>query len=496
MSSRLNRTLLLVSGAALIGCAPSPLSSSSKSPSATPSTPAVSSPTRGEGIVKSSLVLANTDDYLEMDNCPSTGEQKVLVVPCRFEGEPEFDDDILSKLNRAFFDEDLSEEDGCYYSVAEFYRQSSYGALTLSGEVLEVVDIPYTVEEAEKVSSYLPGLPAEQLALSELSDEKLREYDLNHDGYVDSACFIYSSPMDSRTGSFWAWTATFATEPNLERPSFRRHLWCGIEKVSNDDYEIDAHTLVHEMGHVFGLRDYYPSDNMNLSLGGHSMMDYNISDHDPYSKMLLGWLDPLYYDFKPGQSLTLDLKPLQSGNEALLLNTNWNHTVMDEYLLIEYYTPDGLNALDAEKAYDTRPQGFTKPGLKVYHVDSRIAECHFDEAGDGVFDRYVDAIPEDKGESFYLIGANANNVDSYTDASRVGRYKQIQLVENKTVNRLQSGYPADDDSLFYEGDVFDSAACPAYISNGLFNNGEEIGFTIAVNSLGETANLTITYEGK
>ena len=160
------------------------------------------------------------------------------------------------------------------------------------------------------------------------------------------------------------------------------------------------------------------------------------------------------------------------------------------------YTPDGLNELDALKPYDTRPQGFTKPGIKVYHVDSRIAECHFDEAGNGVFDRYVEAIPEDKGESFYLIGANANNVDSYTDASRVGRYKQIQLIENKKVNLLQSGYPADDDSLFYEGDVFDSSDCSAYISNGLFNNREEIGFEVKVNSLGETASLTITYEGK
>ena len=484
--------MLLVSGATLLGCAPSPLSSSSLPMSE--STPSI--PSRGEGIVESSLVLANTDDYLEMDNCPSTGEQKVLVVPCRFEGEAEFDEEILDKLERSFFDEDLSDEEGCYYSVAEYYSKSSFGALSLTGEVLDVVEIPYTVEEATRLASYLPGIPAEQLALSGISDEKLREYDVNKDGYVDSVCFIYSSPMDSRQGNFWAWTATFATEPDLARPSFRRHLWCGIEKVSNEDYAIDAHTLIHEMGHVFGLRDYYPSDNLNLSLGGHSMMDYNISDHDPYSKMLLGWLDPVYYDFASGQSLTVDLAPLQTSNEAILLNANWNHSVMDEYLLLEYYTPDGLNELDALKPYDTRPQGFTKPGIKVYHVDSRVAECHFDEAGNGVFDRYVEAIPEDKGESFYLIGANANNVDSYTDASRVGRYKQIQLIENKKVNLLQSGYPADDDSLFYEGDVFDSSDCSAYISNGLFNNREEIGFEVKVNSLGETASLTITYEGK
>ena len=448
------------------------------------------------GITNTNLILQNTDDYKQNYNLSSLGTQKILVIPCQFKDEPSFTSEMLEKIERAFFEENLSSNENCYYSLKEYYAKTSLNQLEITGEVTEVVQIPYTVEEIEQTLNYLPGIPA-QFFMNEASDTLLQEYDANQDGFVDSVCFIYSTPM-SDTSNFWAWVSTFDTQPNVNRPELKRHMWCGYDSFEKETYVIDTHTIIHETGHLLGLRDYYPSDNLNVALGGHSMMDYNISDHDPYSKMLLSWCDPIYYDFLKNPTITIQLKPFQGTNEVLLLNVSWNHSVMDEYLLVEYYTPDELNELDAKTKYENRPIGFSKPGIKIYHVDSRVAHCTFNALTNQVdFISYVDEIPQEKSSEldYYVIGASNNLADSYTDASRQGRYKQIQLIENKEYNFLQSGQTADDDSLFYEGDVFNSNQS-AFLTNGLFNNQEKIGFQITIDQLSkEYATLTISYDG-
>lgn len=447
-------------------------------------------------LTNSNLILKNTTDYLNSNNLDSIGTAKILVVPCVFEGEREFSSADLEKIEKGFFAGNLSNQ-GSYYSLKEYYSLSSLGKLSINGEVTDVLNIPYKVSTLEEENSYLPGVVAACLYESTyFSDEFLQEYDLNSDGYLDSVVFVYSSPTSSRTGSFWAWVANVETNADTTRPITSRHMWVGIDFFTDTNYTIDTHSIIHETGHLLGLRDYYPSDNYYLALGGHSMMDYNISDHDPYSKMLLDWAEPIYYDFKKNKKITLKLPVFEETNQFLLYNVNWNHSVMDEYLIFEYYTPTSLNYLDATYQYSTRPLGFTKPGIKIYHVDSRVAKCTLDEYGSLSFEEYVSSIPDTYDENiYYIIGANNNKSDSYTDASRQGRYKQIGLVENKEYNTLQSGNYADDDSLFYECDTFDSANS-SYLLNGNFNNGESISLKMTVDELNDNyATITLEYYG-
>jgi len=445
------------------------------------------------------LVLTNTTEFKEAHSLSSIGNQKILVIPCEFSGEREFTSNDLELIENAFFNENLSTEDGRNsYSLTEFYKQSSLDKLNITGEVTDVLKIPYTVDFLTDDGSYFPGVAAEcYYKLSSVTDDYLKSYDQDSDGYVDSVVFVYSSPTSERTGSFWAWVANFDTEKSISRPNFSRHMWVGLDFFAQYDYDIDAHTIIHETGHLLGLRDYYPSDNYNLALGGHSMMDYNISDHDPYSKYLLGWAEPIYYDFENYQEVTIKLEPFQGTNKFVLFNPNWNYSAMDEYLMFEYYTPTLLNSLDAKYQYGTRPLGFTESGIKIYHVDSRIAKCEYSQQlASLVFNEYVNEIPSEYDENtYYVIAASNNTEDSHTDASRQGRYKQIALIENKEFNTLQSGATADNDSLFQVGDVF-SSFDSAYISNGKFNNGNEINLTMTVNEMtDEYATITLKYQG-
>lgn len=452
-----------------------------------------------ESITNTNLVLENTDEFKEAKSLSALGKQHLLVVPVQFEGEREFSDDDLKTINRAFFEDNLSTSSGKnYYSVKEYYDKSSCGQLFIDGEVSDVLKVPYTVKQISDDGNYFPGVPA-QYFMENISynDDFFQKYDVDKDGYVDSVVFVYSSSTSERTGNFWAWVANFATTPNTIRPTFFRHMWVGLDFFYKGGYDIDAHTIIHETGHLLGLRDYYPSDNYYLALGGHSMMDYNISDHDPYSKMLLSWAKPIYYDFRKNKKIKINLASFEETNQFLLLNVDWNHSVMDEYLLVEYYTPTLLNELDAKYQYDNRPLGFNESGIKIYHVDSRIAKTHYDKTlYTTVFDEYVEEIPTSYPEdTYYVIGASNSNSDSKTDASRNGRYKQILLIENKQYNQLQSGIPADNDSLFQIGDTFDSKTS-AFILNNTWNKGGEISFYLKVENMNsQYATLSIEYKG-
>jgi hypothetical protein len=102
------------------------------------------------------------------------------------------------------------------------------------------------------------------------------------------------------------------------------------------------------------------------------MMDYNIIDHNGYSKFALGWTNP--YIVTGDADITLS--PASSSGQSILLSAAWNGSPFDEYLLLELYTPDGLNEKDSTAAYPGNGRrGFTIPGIRMYHVDSRLFDA-------------------------------------------------------------------------------------------------------------------------
>ena len=154
----------------------------------------------------------------------------------------------------------------------------------------------------------------------------------------------------------------------------------------NNNKLVDAHTLIHETGHLLGLEDYYDYDGKMGTAGGLDMMDNNIGDHTAYSKYSLGWTNP--YVVTGDSEITI--KPFESSGDMILIKDDWNHSAMDEYLLIEFYTPTGLNAKDAEAKYaGIYPIMFQKPGIKVYHIDSRLGYFEHDQ-----FKHYTNEIDE------------------------------------------------------------------------------------------------------
>ena len=76
----------------------------------------------------------------------------------------------------------------------------------------------------------------------------------------------------------------------------------------------------------------------------------------------------------------MTLKPFESSGDALVVGLpNNNGWYGEEYIILEYYTPTGLNERDSKYAYgsysplsgSSYPKGFTQSGIIAYHVDSR-----------------------------------------------------------------------------------------------------------------------------
>jgi hypothetical protein len=100
--------------------------------------------------------------------------------------------------------------------------------------------------------------------------------------------------------------------------------------------------------------------------GGLDMMDLNILDHDAWSKFALGWnRNPMSITSELSFPLTVNSKKAKLQGDCLLIpaaGESYNGSAFDEYMMVELYTPDGLNALDA-KPNTLRPINILKASL-------------------------------------------------------------------------------------------------------------------------------------
>ena len=319
-------------------------------------------PDSGDGYQKVSEFAFNLQDVkktTETYGLSSKGDSKLLVVPVEFLDAPEWTSAKLEVLNRGFFG---ASGDTSWQSVASYYKASSYGNLNISGEVAPVFHINMTTAEA---SSYVQDdNPVPDTVVTSLFKEasaynELRKaYDTDKDGYVDAVAFIYSNTPKSEKG-YWAWVYWTDENRSTDLPNVNSYLWMSYSFFSGSKYAgygsgIDSHTAIHEVGHLLGLDDYYlyQDDKYEQTFdpsGGIEMHSYNIGDDNIYSKFALGWVNPYY--IKTEKSVTLKLRSSALYGDAIIINDSWNMNSMDEYLMIEYYTPQCMNEKDDLQSY-------------------------------------------------------------------------------------------------------------------------------------------------
>ncbi len=314
------------------------------------------------------------EDYV-YNVLPSTGEVNVLVIPIQFTSDL-FTQAELEMINKGFFGENLSFE-----SLKSFYLKSSYGKLTIGGEVLAPVTVKETpnyykdatvVEDGITYSCGVDILIEEAIAyyLSVNPSLDLSKYDSDDDGYFDAVHFIYSCDYSSDLENddfYWAYQyfyypsdSDYGNIININGIEVSAYVFSSVEFFYEDEGG-SARTIIHETGHLFGLDDYYDYteyEGVSGGLGGADMMDDTCGDHNAFSKIMLGWVDPIVVN----SSCEITLNKFSLTGDTILLAPNFS-SLFSEYILISYFTPTELNA---DNYY------LDQAGLIVYHVNAQL----------------------------------------------------------------------------------------------------------------------------
>ena len=438
---------------------------------------------------------------------PTKGDPKLLVIPlwfmesdsCILDSKKE---SVKSDIEKAFAGEN---EDIGWRSVKSYYEEESANQLKPHFYVQDFLDVEVSISffnsvdhVTRNVENLINGFFLEHSKISR------SDFDFNQDGYLDGVIFVCCCPLSEGWSSYCAWKEI---EPNLVEPTSSMYMWTslftlygsncvehtGVELESfvggyTEHCELDTTTFIHEMGHMLGLVDYYDYSCSCSPAGHNTMQDFQVGSHDAFSVMAYGWADP----YIPSESCTIEIGAFQSTKEMILLTPHWNKqdSAFDEYLLLELYTPTGLNEFHSqhERFGDTTP---TSVGIRLWHVDARLTA--------NINHTYCSNLITD-AENPYLYSLAMTN--TYYASGMEGRlsplgpnyydYKLLQYIRNdEEIDYMPRGKDnyINNDNLFKDGDTFDMNTFGAQFKNtGKLNSGEDLGWSFVVSISGEGAN--------
>ncbi len=462
--------------------------------------------------VKDLLSLSNSD--LMKKSMKTTGERKLLVVPISFK-----DSNIPSLMEKhtyienAFFGETKRTN---YDSVAGYYNKSSYGQLKITGTVapwfrledLKSDDWKSISNDHTKASTTLVCKAVDWLKEMNLI-ENIDQYDTDKDGYIDAVFAIYDHPFNEEGDTntlFWAYvyyTHQGQYELNNTAPYVNAYAWSSVDKVKGKGKIANTNYLIHEVGHLLGLTDYYniyaSSENTSFHYGPtgcFDMMDYNIGDHCSFSKYLLNWTSPMVV--KENIETTITLTPFQEGGQYLLIpSSNYRNSPFGEYLLVEYFSPDGLNKYSGSYSYvdkNGRTGVFNYPqhhGVRIYHVDATLGYFQKGRSGTSVIATVDDENALEKIGT-KVVGLDYAYSNSISDQkARNGDPVLIHLLESSGENTFLDGIPASNETLFKLNDDFGITTFKDFT----FHNGEKVNFTMKVKAI-STKGVTLDISTK
>jgi M6 family metalloprotease-like protein len=447
------------------------------------------------------------------DVASATGTYNILVVPLAFTDSTMDTTTVRDDINTAY--NGTAAQTG-WESVHSYFYEASYHKLNVSATVAPTW-YQYSKSSSDlgtdsDTSKTITAVNAAVSWYKSTYSSTCTEFDSDSNGLIDCVCVVYAAKDYSTAGSsndnLWAYTYWAGGTPNKNSPVADTFFWASYDFMYSSGGQgssyisIDAHTFIHEYGHAMGLNDYYNYDSSSSvkAAGGFDMQDYNVGDHNPFSKMVFGWSKPYVVT---GGNAEITITPAATNeNQYILIPSggydSWNKSAFDEYLVLELYTPTGMNKFDSDHAtYSGYPQGPSTPGIRLYHIDSRLYTFTKSTGNPNTTRGYADSITD----TTYTYDVAATNTTSggsfYTDVVEARSFHQVHLLSRSGTDRMCNGGTFAAQDLFVTGDTFTMANFSSYFPNAGYMDEksgstytEALGYSITIVSASAT-NATI-----
>lgn len=270
---------------------------------------------------------------------------KGLVILVQFA-----DRSFASGNTREAFDDMLNGDNYTYDeatgSVRQYYSDQSdgkfqpnlvvYGPVTLSKGYAY-----YGSNSSQGNDSYCGNMVAEACQLAyEQYNINLAEFDQDGDGYVDFVDILYAGYGEADYGGSDAADCIWPCEWSLAGSDYGKALTLGNTKINTFSCHQELNgtsrkragigTACHELGHVFGLPDFYDYD--NPTVGQWDIMDggaYLNNGKTPpnfsgYERMCSGWAKP---EILNEETNNVRLENLQSSQQIFIVTETGEHNL-------------------------------------------------------------------------------------------------------------------------------------------------------------------------
>lgn len=269
-------------------------------------------------------------------------------------------------------------------AVRAYYREVSYGAVTIQATIVGWVNIKGTHDSFNDSGAVMNSPNMVRLAIDEVykTGFDFSPFDTNRDRFLEAVIFIHQGEGQEFSGNpmdiwsyFWFLTPPYPVDAASTTP--------GQLRLYVRDYTVQPElqggrittigVICHEMGHAFGLPDLYDYTYFSEGVGNWDLMaggswNYVIRSGDspagmgPWDKQFLGWLTPTLAN---GQVVTTrrikaPLRAVEKFKDVLKINMGPSATTSPEYLMLENRQWVGFD------------KGLPNFGLLVWHVDDWV----------------------------------------------------------------------------------------------------------------------------
>ncbi|MFO7767347.1 MAG: M6 family metalloprotease domain-containing protein [bacterium] len=297
-------------------------------------------------------------------------------------------------------------------SVRDYYQEVSYGLLTLTGDTYGYAAADSSVDRYRDASGSDAGFGEHMIdwvdevidALDPVVD--FSRFDANGDGFVDTLVLVHNMAgfecgnLPASRKGFWSHRWNYYSMSYWYRGTAAYRTT--DDGVLIDDYVMqpmvgcDGSSLIpigvftHELGHAFGLPDYYDTDGAGSGgesegLGHWGLMasgNWNAPSSPAHmsaiSKAEMGWVDPVEISTRD----TLGILVPRVNDHPFALKIRSEAMAPGEYFLVENRQAVGFD------------QHLHGTGLLVYHVNETVSTANRNpsdlrwavEQADGLFD--------------------------------------------------------------------------------------------------------------